>query len=159
MSNNTPKKTDENGRDIKGRFTQGNKGKPKGATNTHTRELKQFITDFLNDKTYELPHIWNTLEDKDKATLFLHLSRLVLPKPSQVDPSEKEEPRIFNIDVPEIIIKETLEELEPLTAEKARENAKKYYELIETDDSELTKEHYYLKHYYLEVSKKLEDMI
>ena len=156
MSNNTPKKTDENGRDIKGRFTQGNKGKPKGATNTHTRELKQFITDFLNDKAYELPHIWNTLEDKDKATLFLHLSRLVLPKPA---PADENPSNGLGDEIPAIIKKQALEDLEPLTAEKVREDARKYKELINTDDSELSKEQYYLKHYYLEVGKKLEEMI
>jgi|SRR5690554_2226642 len=80
MSENLPKNTEQNGRDNKGRFKEGNKGKPKGATNKNTRDLKDFITDFLNEKAYEIPHIWDSLDDKDKATLFLHLSRLVLPK-------------------------------------------------------------------------------
>jgi|SRR5690554_6108741 len=91
MNNNTPKNTDKNGRDEKGRFKEGNKGKPKGATNRNTRELKEFITDFLNEKAYEIPHIWNALDDKEKATLFLHLSRLVLPKPKA---EETEAPQI-----------------------------------------------------------------
>lgn len=84
----TPKKTDENGRDNKGRFKEGNNGKPKGATNKTTRDVREFITDFLNDKAYEIPHIWNSLEDKDKASLYLHLCRLVLPKPT--DDNRKE---------------------------------------------------------------------
>jgi hypothetical protein len=76
----TPIITDENGRDTKGRFSIGNTGKPKGATNKTTKELQQFITNFLNEKSFEIPLIWDTLEDKDKATLFLHLSKLVMPK-------------------------------------------------------------------------------
>jgi hypothetical protein len=69
----------------KGKFKKGNKGKPRGATNTTTRELKEFITNFLNDKAYEIPHIWNTLDDKEKANLYLHLCRLVLPKPTETE--------------------------------------------------------------------------
>jgi hypothetical protein len=76
-----PKITDKNGRDVNGRFNNGNQGKPKGATNKTTKDLKQFVTNFLNDKAFEIPLIWDSLDDKDKATLFLHLSRLVMPKP------------------------------------------------------------------------------
>ena len=81
MSKNLPKNTDENGRDENGRFTDGNKGKPKGATNKTTRDVREFITNFLNDKAFEIPHIWDAMDDKDKATLYLHLCKLVLPKP------------------------------------------------------------------------------
>ena len=83
-----PKKTVKNGRDENGRFKDGNKGKPKGATNKTTREVREFITTFLNDKAFEIPHIWNSLEDKDKATLYLHLCKLVLPNPTK-DPINK----------------------------------------------------------------------
>ena len=75
-----PKITDKNGRDVNGRFKNGNQGKPKGATNKTTKDLKQFVTNFLNDKAFEIPLIWDSLDDKDKAILFLHLSRLVMPR-------------------------------------------------------------------------------
>lgn len=78
--NNTPIFTDENGRDTKGRFAMGNNGKPKGAVNKTTKDLQQFIANFLNEKAFEIPLIWDSLEDKDKATLFIHLSKLVMPK-------------------------------------------------------------------------------
>jgi hypothetical protein len=77
---NDPKNTDKNGRDGLGKFTTGNNGKPKGATNKNTRDLRDFITGFLNDKTPEISTLWDTLEDKDKLSLFMHLCRLVLPK-------------------------------------------------------------------------------
>ena len=77
---NTPIITDKNGRNKDGRFANGNNGKPKGAVNKTTKDLQQFITNFLNEKSFEIPLIWDTLEDKDKATLFLHLSKLVMPK-------------------------------------------------------------------------------
>lgn len=82
MNKDLPKNTDENGRDENGRFTDGNKGKPRGATNKTTRDLRKFITNFLNEKTFEIEHIWNAMDDKEKATLFLHLCKLVLPKPT-----------------------------------------------------------------------------
>lgn len=94
----TPQFSDENGRDTKGRFAVGNTGKPKGATNKTTKELQQFITNFLNEKSFEIPLIWDSLEDKDKATLFLHLSKLVMPK--QMTDAEQEtgiKPIILNL--------------------------------------------------------------
>jgi len=66
MRDNLPKNTDENGRDENGRFTHGNNGKPKGATNKTTRDLREFITNFLNDKTDEITDIWDTLDNRDK---------------------------------------------------------------------------------------------
>lgn len=99
---NLPKKTDENGRDESGRFTDGNKGKPKGATNKTTRDVREFITNFLNDKAFEIPHIWDSLDDKEKATLYLHLCRLVLPKaPDEKPENDKDFKRSvirFNLD-------------------------------------------------------------
>jgi hypothetical protein len=80
----TPKNTDKNGlelRDDKGRFLDGNNGKPKGAVNKNTKDLKEFIINFLNDKAFEIPIIWDSLDDKDKATLYLHLLKTVMPKP------------------------------------------------------------------------------
>ena len=85
MSELIPKNTDEYGRDEKGRFAEGNNGRPKGTPNKTTRDVKEFITNFLNDKAFEIPHIWDALEDKDKATLYLHLCKLVLPKPIDED--------------------------------------------------------------------------
>jgi hypothetical protein len=101
MEDIKPKITDEYGeRDNKGRFLQGNVGKPKGATNKTTKELQQFITNFLNEKSFEIPLIWDSLDDKDKATLFIHLSKLVMPK--SVNDTDKSEINRFEFDVPEL---------------------------------------------------------
>jgi hypothetical protein len=72
----------------KGKFKKGNKGKPKGATNKNTRDLKEFITSFLNDKSIEIPQMWDELETKDKLTLFMHLCRLVMPKAIEEEPEK-----------------------------------------------------------------------
>lgn len=76
-----PKITEKNGRDKNGKFLTGNNGKPKGAVNKTTKDIKEFITAFLNDKAFEIPQIWDSLEYKDKATLYLHLLKIVMPKP------------------------------------------------------------------------------
>ena len=88
----TPIITDKNGRNKNGRFAVGNNGKPKGATNKTTKDLQQFITNFLNEKSFEIPLIWDSLEDKDKATLFLHLSKLVIPKNVNESIEQTEQP-------------------------------------------------------------------
>lgn len=94
----SPIKTDKNGRNEIGRFTDGNKGKPKGATNKTTKDLQKFITKFLNDKAFEIPLIWDSLEDKDKASLYLHLCKLVIPKQLKEDEIKDEiRPVIINL--------------------------------------------------------------
>lgn len=91
MSENLPKNTDENGRDHKGRFTTGNNGKPKGASHKTTKELREFITGFLNEKSTEIPEMWDNLDDKDKLSLFMHLCRLVMPKPNEEEATTNNE--------------------------------------------------------------------
>lgn len=85
--NQTPLNT-SNYVDENGKFRTGNDGRPKGATNRTTRDLRQFITNFLNEKTDEIGTLWDTLDDKDKLSLFMHLSRLVLPKPYEDAPNQ-----------------------------------------------------------------------
>jgi hypothetical protein len=96
MNKNTTLKTSDYV-DENGKFKTGNNGRPKGATNKTTRELKQFITNFLNEKTSEIFEIWDSLDDKEKATLFLHLSKLVMPR-NEVNEDEQKNIRLLNID-------------------------------------------------------------
>ncbi len=94
----TPINSDENGRDEKGRFLVGNIGKPKGASNKTTKELQKFITNFLNEKSFEIPLIWDCLDEKEKATLYIHLAKLVLPKQiKENDLKDEIRPVIINL--------------------------------------------------------------
>jgi len=96
---NTPKNTDKNGllRDNQGRFLEGNTGKPKGAINRTTKDLKQMIVNFVNDKEKELHEIWNSLDNREKATLFVHLAKMVIPQKQELTTEEiiKQPPQIF----------------------------------------------------------------
>ena len=94
---NTSNYVDENGK-----FKKGNIGKPKGATNKTTKDLQQFITNFLNEKTFEIPFIWESLDDKEKIMIFLHLAKLVTPKPTIQ--SQKNENFKFDFDTIEVNI-------------------------------------------------------
>jgi len=86
MKELTPKKTDNNGR-----FVTGNNGKPKGAVNKTTKQLKEIVTNFLHDKAFEIPLIWDSLDDKDKLIVWIQLSKLVLPKSNEDAPELIEE--------------------------------------------------------------------
>jgi hypothetical protein len=94
-----PKNTEKYGRNELGKFTEGNKGKPKGATNRTSREVKQVITDFLHDNSSDLQRIYDNLEDKDKATMLLHFSKLIVSSHVKTASEQAEQP-LF----PEILI-------------------------------------------------------
>lgn len=76
--------TENNGiftRNDKGQFLTGNSGKPFGAKTKNTKSVKEYLTGFLNDKQTELYEIWNLLTPHERAFLFIHISKIVIPKP------------------------------------------------------------------------------
>lgn len=76
-------------RNKMGQFTTGNPGKPKGATHKTTRQLRETIVSFLNEKSEVIPEIWDSLEPKEQATLFLHLSKLVMPSNTKEETEDR----------------------------------------------------------------------
>ena len=127
MSKESPKNTGIIGRNEDGTFGAGNKGKPKGATNKTTRVLREFITNFLNDKAFEIPHIWDAMDDKDKATLYLHLCRLVMPKAPEEEQKRNSNFRptpIKFFTTEQITGMEIIDSKKELTPEQARQRAK-----------------------------------
>jgi hypothetical protein len=80
-------------RNNNGTFVTGNNegtGRPKGTPNKTTKQIREFLTNFLHDKSFEMAHIWDSLDDKDKATMYLHICRLVLPKQQEEEPLKNE---------------------------------------------------------------------
>ena len=96
MNTNTPKKT-SNYVDENGKFKKGNLGKPKGAINKSTKDVKEFIINFLNEKSFEIPLKWDSLDDKEKINLFVHLSKLVIPPAKNEITEQVKEPQVFEI--------------------------------------------------------------
>jgi hypothetical protein len=109
-----PKKTDGNGgRDSNGKFVRGNSGKPKGAANHTTKAMRKMLLDFLHNKFDEVCGLWDELETRDKLTLYLQLSRLVIPKP-ETEYEERHEGLEINI-TRQIITRESLNPPAPPT--------------------------------------------
>lgn len=84
-------------RDNKGRFTAGNKGKPKGAKNRSTKELRNFITNFINDNLETIQDDFTALEPKERIDTFIKLMEYALPKLNRTElsaPIEAEEKTI-----------------------------------------------------------------
>jgi len=55
-------------------------GRPKGAKNRITADLRQSITDFLEGRFDEVVQTWGKLSDKDKLTFYRDLLQYVVPK-------------------------------------------------------------------------------
>lgn len=93
---NEPIKTDGNGqRDDKGRFSQGNPGKPKGATHRLTGAVKNVLLDVFNTEyTPEKIRAYiQTLDDPDKLRFLVNLLPYIVPKapPAKPEPDELKE--------------------------------------------------------------------
>lgn len=68
----------------KGR-TNNPKGKPKGAVNRTTRELREAMTAFIDTNIDKLQKDFDSLEPKDRLAFFEKALRLVLPPPVNPD--------------------------------------------------------------------------
>jgi hypothetical protein len=95
-NDNTPKKTDEIGqRDDKGRFAEGNPGKPKGARHKLTGAIKNILMDvFETDFTAEKIRSYiQSLDDADKLRFMVNLLPYIAPKapPAPPEPEAPEE--------------------------------------------------------------------
>lgn len=62
------------------RFQKGNPGKPKGAKNKKSVELRQAINNFLEDNFSRVQQDFDVLEPKDRMKLYCDLLQYGLPK-------------------------------------------------------------------------------
>jgi hypothetical protein len=60
-------------------------GRPKGAKDKATRELRDWVQRFLERKTYDLEKSWKELKPEQKFALFEKLLAYTLPKPQTID--------------------------------------------------------------------------
>lgn len=65
--------------------TNNPKGRPKGAKDKVSRELREWVKAFLERKTYDLERSWSKLDPKQKFALFEKLLGFVLPRPQSID--------------------------------------------------------------------------
>ncbi|MBX2960630.1 MAG: hypothetical protein KF732_11830 [Flavobacteriales bacterium] len=62
-----------------GQFKKGNKGKPKGAINNTTKELREKFTLLLENNFDKLQTDIDMLEPKDRVKTLLEISKFVIP--------------------------------------------------------------------------------
>ena len=72
-------------RDDKGRFAEGNTGRPKGSVNKSSNEIRETFQLLLENNLSKLQEDLNELEPKDRVKLLLNLSNYILPKLRSID--------------------------------------------------------------------------
>lgn len=60
-------------------------GRPKGAKDKATQELRDWVKGFLEGKTKDLEREWKELKPEQKFALFEKLLAYTLPKPQTID--------------------------------------------------------------------------
>ena len=78
-------------RDDKGRFAEGNEGRPKGIPNKTTTEIKEAFQMLLEDNLPTLQRDISSLEPKERVKFMLDLASFIIPKMKSVDLKDKKE--------------------------------------------------------------------
>jgi len=76
-------------RDDKGRFAEGNKGRPKGSVNKSSNEIREAFQLLLSNNLEKIQDDLNELEAKDRIKLLLDLASFIIPKMKSVDLKEE----------------------------------------------------------------------
>jgi hypothetical protein len=72
-------------RDDKGRFAEGNEGRPKGSVNKSSNEIRETFQLLLENNLEKLQEDLNELEPKDRVKLLLDLASFIIPKMKSID--------------------------------------------------------------------------
>ena len=67
--------------------TNNKDGRPKGAPNKATKDLREWVTAFIDRNTAQLEADWEQLEPKDRVLMFEKLLKYTLPTLQSVDSS------------------------------------------------------------------------
>ena len=72
-------------RDDKGRFAEGNEGRPKGSVNKSSNEIREAFQMLLEDNLPTLKRDISSLEPKERVKLLLDMAQFVVPKLRSID--------------------------------------------------------------------------
>lgn len=78
-------------RDKAGKFGAGNTvGKAnKGKQLKTTLQMKKWLNQFISDKTEDMYEVWDKLGPKDKAALFMHIVKFVMPNETEIKENQQ----------------------------------------------------------------------
>lgn len=86
-------------RSSNGTFKNGHPGfKPRGSTNEFQKVTREKLGEFLKSKLHELPTIYESLGDRDKAKLLLSVSEFFLPKQREITVNDEESSKAVHVD-------------------------------------------------------------
>ena len=72
-------------RDDKGRFAEGNEGRPKGSVGKSNNKIRDTFQLLLENNIEKIQDDLNELEAKDRIKLLLDLASFIIPKMKSVD--------------------------------------------------------------------------
>jgi hypothetical protein len=82
------------------RFKPGNSGKPKGAINKKTKEMRDLISNLINNELQTIEQYKAELTPKEWLELLIRLMPYSIPKAAPMEIEEIDgEPRIFNVHI------------------------------------------------------------
>ena len=81
-------------RDDKGRFAEGNEGRPKGIPNKTTTEIREAFQMLLEDNLEQLRVDISSLEPKERVKFMLDLATFIIPKMKSVQVNDTSEETI-----------------------------------------------------------------
>lgn len=84
-------------RNDKGQFVKGTGGRPKGASNRTTKELREAVSSFLDDNWGEVQTCFDKLEAKDKLAFIEKMLSYTLPKVQSVELDTKQQAQNITI--------------------------------------------------------------
>ena len=82
---------------LKKGMTNNPNGRPKGAINKSTVELRQRITDFLNENWETVQKDWKSLDTKDRLRFYEKMLQYKLPLLQRTELTSTEMPKIKGI--------------------------------------------------------------
>jgi hypothetical protein len=82
------------------KFTHGNSGRPKGAINKTTKEVRELISNLISKELQTIEKYKAELTSKEWLELLIRLMPYSIPKAAPLEIEEIDhEPRIFNVHI------------------------------------------------------------
>jgi hypothetical protein len=82
-------------RDDKGRFAEGNEGRPKGSVNKSSNEIRETFQLLLSNNLEKIQDDLNELEAKERVKFMLDLASFIIPKMKAIDVKSENTETVF----------------------------------------------------------------